>query len=443
VNADQSANYTKVKAQELQQTLYLAAKENPQRRFHALYDKVCRKDIMTEAWKRVKANKGSAGIDKMSIAYIVNEYGEERIVEEAIQALREGTYHPLPARRKEIPKGDGKVRNLSIPAVRDRMVQMATKLVIEGIFEADFKDCSYGFRPKRNMHQALRQIRKTIHGSKIYWVVDIDITGYFDNIPHEKLMKLVEQRISDRRILKLIRKWLKVGFEHEGVVRGAEIGSGQGSVISPLLSNIYLNYLDTIWEKRFTEIGTLVRFADDLVILCYSKKQALEAIDVLKAVFKKLELTMNTTKSKLVNLATDEEGFDFLGYHHRKLPNFRKSGAPNYILRSFPSKKAMMKMKTVVKEETAPRNRLPWSLNEIVKILNPKIQGWKNYYSEIDPGCSNRFLSKIDWYIRKRLKIFWNKKHKKKKTGHFDFHRALTQIGLKTTSSWGQPQYPR
>lgn len=443
MNADKSANDTKVKAQELQQTLYLAAKENPQRRFHALYDKVCRKDIMTEAWKRVKANKGSAGIDKMSIAYIVNEYGEERIVEEAIQALREGTYHPLPARRKEIPKGDGKVRMLSIPAVRDRMVQMATKLVIEGIFEADFQDCSYGFRPKRNMHQALRQIRKTVHEKKIYWVVDIDITGYFDNIPHDKLMKLVEQRISDRRILKLILKWLRAGFMEKGEVHSAEIGSGQGSVISPLLSNIYLNYLDTIWEKRFTEIGALVRFADDLVILCYSKKQALEAINVVKAVFKKLELTMNTTKSKLVNIGTDEEGFDFLGYHHRKLPIIRKSGATSYILRSFPSKKAMKKMKSVVKEETAPRQRLPWNLNDMVKVLNPKIQGWRNYYSEIDPMCSNRFLSKIDWYIRKRLMIFWNKKHKKKKSGHFDFHRTLIQIGLKTISSWGKPYCPR
>lgn len=439
MNADQSANYTKVKAQELQQTLYLAAKENPQRRFHALYDKVCRKDIMTEAWKRVKAKKGSAGIDNMSIAYIVNEYGEERIVEEAIQALKTGTYHPLPARRKEIPKGDGKVRMLSIPAVRDRMVQMATKLVIEGIFEADFRDCSYGFRPKRNMHQAIRQIRKTIHGKPIYWVVDVDITGYFDNISHEKLMKLVEQRISDRRILKLIRKWLKVGFEEDGKVHPAEIGSGQGGVISPLLSNIYLNYLDTIWEKQFTKIGTLVRFADDLVILCYTKEQALEAIDVLKEVFKRLELKMNTTKSKLVNIWDDKQGFDFLGYHHRKLPNIQKSGARNYILRSFPSKKAMKKMKTVVKEETAPRYLLPLNLNDIVKKLNPKIQGWQNYYSEIDSACSNRFLSKIDWYIRKRLMIFWNKKHKKKKSGHFKFYDALTQMGLKTTSSWGQP----
>lgn len=437
MNADKTANDTKVKAQELQRTLYLAAKENPQRRFHALYDKVYRKDIMTEAWKRVKANQGSAGIDRISTEYIVNEYGEERIIEEMIQALREGTYHPLPSRRKEIPKGDGKVRMLSIPAVRDRMVQMATKIVIEGIFEADFKDCSYGFRPKRNMHQALEQIRKTVNYGKIYWVVDVDITGYFDNIPHEKLMMLVEQRISDRRILKLIRKWLKVGFVEEGTVHGAEIGSGQGGVISPLLSNIYLNYLDTLWEKRFTAIGTLVRFADDLVILCYSKKQALEAIDVLKAVFKKLELTMNTTKSRLVNIWTDADGFDFLGYHHRRLPLIRKSGVRSYILRSYPSKKAMKKMKSVVKEETAPRNRLHWSMNDMVKKLNPKIQGWRNYYSAIDPQCSNRFLSKIDWYIRKRLIIFWNNKHKKKKSSHFDIHKVLTQIGLRTTSSWG------
>jgi group II intron reverse transcriptase/maturase len=313
---------------------------------------------------------------------------------------------------------------------------MATKIVIEGIFEADFKDCSYGFRPKRNMHQALNQIRKTVNFGKIYWVVDVDIKGYFDNIPHEKLMKLVEQRISDRRILKLIRKWLKAGYTEEGQFYETEIGSPQGGVISPLLSNIYLNYLDTIWEKRFTEVGTLVRFADDLVILCYSKKQALKAIDVLKAVFKKLELTMNATKSKLVNLGTDEEGFDFLGYHHRKLPLIRKSGAKSYILRSFPSKKAMKKMKSKVKEVTSPRSMLKKSVNEIVKELNPKIQGWRNYYSEIDSGCSNRFLNKVDWYVRKRLAIFWNKKHKKKKTWHFEFYQVLKEIGLKTTTSW-------
>ena len=249
MNADKPANYAKVKAQELQDKLYLAAKENPKRRFHALYDKIYREDILREAWRRVKGNKGSGGIDGITIDHIVKEYGEERFVEEIQEQLISSTYHPLPARRKEIPKPDGKLRPLGIPAIRDRVVQMVTKLVIEPIFEADFKDFSYGFRPKRDTKGAIRHIRREVKKG-VYWVVDVDIAGYFDNIPHEKLMMLVEQRISDRRILKLIRKWLKAGFVKDDQFYETELGSPQGGVISPLLANIYLNYLDTIWERN-------------------------------------------------------------------------------------------------------------------------------------------------------------------------------------------------
>jgi RNA-directed DNA polymerase len=224
VNAVKPANYTKVKAQELQDKLYLAAKENPKRRFHALYDKIYRTDILLEAWRRVKGNKGSGGIDGITIDHIVKEYGEERFVEEIRGQLIAGTYHPLPARRKEIPKPDGKLRPLGIPAIRDRVVQMATKLVIEPIFETDFKECSYGFRPKRDAKGAIRHIRRAVKKG-VYWVVDVDIASYFDNIPHEKLMKLVEQRISDRRILKLIRKWLKAGFVKDDQFYETELGS--------------------------------------------------------------------------------------------------------------------------------------------------------------------------------------------------------------------------
>jgi RNA-directed DNA polymerase len=429
VNADKPANYAKVKAQELQDKLYLAAKENPKRRFHALYDKIYREDLLWEAWRRVKGNRGSGGIDGITIDQIVNEYGEDRFVGEIQEQLLEGTYHPLPARRKEIPKGDGKFRPLGIPAIRDRTVQMVTKMVIEPIFEADFKECSYGFRPKRDAKGAIRHIRRAVKKG-VYWVVDVDIAGYFDNIPHEKLMKLVEQRISDKRILKLIRKWLKAGFVKDDQFYETELGSPQGGVISPLLANIYLNYLDTIWEKKFTELGTLVRYADDLVILSRTKEHALKAIDVLKAVFGKLELQMNTTKSKLVNLWDDKVGFDFLGMHHRKIPKQVK-GADRYILRSYPSKKAMKKMKEKVKEVTEPRNRLFWTMNQMVKELNPKIQGWRNYYAM--DTFADLFLNKIDWYIRKRLMLFWNKKrNSRKKHSHSRIAGIVAQhSGLK------------
>ncbi|MBD2872995.1 reverse transcriptase domain-containing protein, partial [Paenibacillus arenilitoris] len=238
------------KVQQLQRALYLGAKESPSRRFHALYDKVYRKDVLEEAWRRVRANGGSPGVDKLTIDHIVTVYGEARFVEETAEQVRSGEYRPAPVRRKDIPKGDGKTRPLGIPTVRDRLVQMATKMMIEPIFEADFLDCSYGFRPKRSAHGATERIRQTVNDGQIYWVVDVDITGYFDNIPHGKLMQLVEQRINDRRILKLMRKWLTAGVMKEDVFYETDIGSPQGGVISPLLANIYLHYLDTVWTRK-------------------------------------------------------------------------------------------------------------------------------------------------------------------------------------------------
>lgn len=436
MNAESTANDTKVKVRELQRTLYLAAKANGKRRFHALYDKVHRTDVMWDAWRRVKANRGSAGIDGVTIQHLVQEYGEARFVAEIQQDLVQGKYRPMPVRRRDIPKGDGKTRPLGIPVIRDRVVQMATKMVLEAIFEADFKDCSFGFRPKRSAKGAVERIRRVVNWDKANWVVDVDITGYFNNIPHDKLLQLVEQRISDRRILKLIRKWLKAGYMEGQQFHKTETGSPQGGVISPLLANIYLNYLDTVWERKFRHIGTLVRYADDLVILCKNRYQALEAIRVLKSVFAKLELTMNANKSKLVNLTAGRQGFDFLGFHHRKMPMRLRRGRVWYMLRSIPSKKSMNKMREKAKEETAPRNRLYWSPEQMVKTLNPMIQGWHNYYGSVDKEA-HRFLSKVDWYILKRLTLYWNRKYKGKHLHQTTIIKAFRAMGLKSVSAYG------
>lgn len=436
MNAGISANYTKGKVRELQRTLYLASKANKKRRFHALYDKMYREDVMTMAWIRVKTNGGSAGVDKETIAYIVQEYGEARLIQECQEQVKNRTYLPKPVRRHEIPKGDGKMRPLGIPTVRDRVVQMAAKIVLEPIFEADFCDCSFGFRPKRSAHDALRRIRETVNGGKVYWVVDVDISGYFDNIPHDKLIQMVEQRICDRRILKLIRKWLTAGVMKDGQLQRTELGSPQGGVISPLLANLYLHYLDTIWSRQFSQLGTLVRYADDLVVLCHRKEEAREAIRVVKATFQKLELKMNMEKSKLINLWEDREGFDFLGHHHRRLPYWGQGGKIIYYLRSFPSTKALKKMRTRIREELAPRSRLAWSLRDLIQCMNPIIQGWKNYYATVDPTAASRFLAKVGWYIRRRFILWWNKKHKKRKSSSLDIFQLLRNAGLTSLTAW-------
>ncbi|WP_454192739.1 group II intron reverse transcriptase/maturase [Paenibacillus sp. Marseille-Q7038] len=321
----------KENVQQLQKKLGHAAKENKKRRFHALYDKVYRMDVLEEAWRRVRANKGSAGVDGETLSDI-EEKGEVFFLYECQRCLKENKYHPQPVRRHYIPKKDGKQRPLGIPTVRDRVIQMA-KLVMEPIFEADFQESSFGFRPKRSAKGALDRIRKACN-RKGNWVVDVDIQGYFDNINQEKLMKLVEMRISDRRVLKLIRKWLNAGVMEEGKVRRSDLGTPQGGVISPLLANIYLNYFDILWERHGSGIGELTRYADDFVVVCKTKKDAERAYALIRAIMDRLELTLHPTKTRIVGLWTGEEGFDFLGMHHRKTKAETSYGKAYYTTQS-------------------------------------------------------------------------------------------------------------
>lgn len=419
----------KENVQQLQEKLGHAAKENKKRRFHALYDKVYRMDILREAWRRVRANKGSAGIDGETLADIERQ-GENLFLHECQRILKEGKYHPQPVRRRYIPKKDGKQRPLGIPTIRDRVIQMATKLVIEPIFEADFQEASFGFRPKRSAKQALDRIRKACN-RKGNWVVDVDIQAYFDTINQEKLMKLVEMRINDRRILKLVRKWLNAGVMEEGTVRRSDLGTPQGGVISPLLANIYLNYFDILWERHGSGLGELTRYADDMVVVCKTKKEAERAYQLIQTIMERLDLTLHPTKTRIVGLWTGEEGFDFLGMHHRKTKAENSQGKVYYTTQQWLARKAEERIREVVKERLAPPNMRHKSFLEHVKWLNPKIQGWRNYYYT---AYSQLKLAKLDWYILQRITRWYAKKRQRTRwMSSLQEVRFLTkQHGLKT-----------
>ncbi len=387
-------NNSKEKVRQLQNKLYLTAKKCESRRFHALYDKVYRDDVLSEAWKRVKANKGSSGVDGISIEDI-ETMGIEKYLNSIKVELIDGKYKPSPVRRVMIPKPDGSERPLGIPTIKDRIVQMAAKIAIEPVFEADFKDCSYGFRPKRSAKQALEMVRKSCN-NKGYYVVDADIEKFFDNVNQNKLMKLVEQRISDRRILKLIRLWLKSGVLYGNILTIPELGTSQGSVISPLLANIYLNTLDRLWEKYGRAHGILVRYADDTVVICRNKKGANHARNLLQYIMAKLDLKLHPVKTKIISMWDGTEGFDFLGLHHRRFSKRNKRGIRYGETYQYPSKKAMKKMKQTVKETINQRYQLVKTEEELRKELNPKITGWRNYYKTRN---DRKWMNAMDWYI--------------------------------------------
>jgi RNA-directed DNA polymerase len=395
------------KVRQLQRRLWVAAKRSPERRFHALLDRIYRRDVLWEAWRRVKANRGAAGVDRETLAD-VEQYGVERMLDELHSALRAGTYRPPPVRRRYIPKADGRQRPLGIPTVRDRVTQMATLIVLEPIFEADFRPSSYGFRRKRSATQALETLR--VHGARGgNHVLDADIRDYFGSIDHAKLLKLVALRISDRRVLKLLRQWLAAGVMEEGQWTRTVAGTPQGGVISPLLSNIYLHVLDRMWEDRSAHLGTLVRYADDLVVMCDTKAAVEEARRRVSAVLTRLGLELHPEKTRVVDLSRGGEGFDFLGCHlHKRMSGrlWEQTHRRVYFLQRWPSQRAMARVRARVRGLTA-RARCHTDLRMVIADLNPVLRGWAQYFRT--GNAAVKFVT-LDRYVVRRLRGLLHKR---------------------------------
>jgi RNA-directed DNA polymerase len=397
-NYPEGKHLPSAKVRQLQNRLWAAAKQSEGRRFHALYDRIFRSDVLEEAWRRVRANRGAAGVDGLTLA-AVEDYGVERMLGELQERLRAGIYRPKAVRRVEIPKPDGSKRPLGIPTVMDRVAQQATKIVLEPIFEADFLPCSFGFRPRRSATDALERLRVGfIEGN--HFVFEADIQDFFGSIDHQRLLSLVEQRVSDRRVMKLLRQWLRAGVLVDGVVSETVTGTPQGGVISPLLANIFLHAFDRAWAER--GVGEVVRYADDFVVLCSSRVEAEEARRRAEALLGDLGLTLHPDKTRVVDLREGKEGFDFLGCHLRARMSgklWEQRGIIRYYLHRWPSVRSMKRARARIKALTA-RSQVGQQLPDVIRRLNQFLRGWGNYFRTGNAG--NKFVE-LDRYVAWRL----------------------------------------
>jgi RNA-directed DNA polymerase len=392
--------------------LYRAAKADPGRRFHTLMDKVLRRDVLWRAWVAVRRNGGAPGIDKLTLD-AVEEYGVARFLAEVETELREGRYRPLPARQVLIPKRDRSGRGvtewrpLAIASVRDRVVQAAVKIVFEPVFEADFLSCSFGFRPKRSVHDALQVLVEESWRGRV-WVVETDIANCFEAIPKDQLVRAVEERVCDQSVLKLLRAVLDAGVMKDGMVRKSVTGTPQGGPLSPLLCNIYLHRLDQVWEVR--EHGVLVRFADDAVVMCRSRQQAEAALARLRELLADLGLQPKQAKTRIVKLEVGGPGFDFLGFHHRLVRSRGVRGRKGVtFLARWPSDQAMRRARDRLRELTV-RSRLRLPVEAVVEDMNMFLRGWGAFFRY---GHSSVRFNKISEYAQERLELFIGKRHQR------------------------------
>jgi group II intron reverse transcriptase/maturase len=399
----------RLKVRSLQGKLSRAAKQSLDRRFGALYDKLYREDVLWTAWQQVRVNRGAPGVDRQTIAHIEEVIGVETFLAELGEELHHKRYRPQAVRRCWIDKpGKAEKRPLGIPVVKDRVVQMAAKLILEPIFEANFLDCSCGFRPGRNAHMAIKKIRSAITFGWQTVVIDADIKGYFDAIRHDILMRLVQKRVSDPRMLKLIRGWLTVGVMEEGRHVRNSAGTPQGGVISPLLANLYLHCFDVMFAESGI-LGTLVRYADDFVILLHRNAEVV--LEKVRRMLGRLGLELHPEKTRIVSA---DDGFDFLGIHLRRTPTKSAKAKMKYVTRLWPSDRSLQRVREKIKETFG--RKYGSGLEEIVEKLNPVIRGWNNYHTAIRPVRER--LLKLNYYVQERIRIFLKRKYSDETRGY-------------------------